>query len=472
MKRYVIRRLLMAIPLLLAISFVCFVFINLIPSNPAEVVLRIQQTPIITDEAIAEMEEALGLNKPFLVRYFDWVLGCLQGDFGISYVNPARTVAGELARCLPATLQLAAASFVIVLLLSIPIGFLCAVYKDGWFDKIMRGLVFISTAMPAYWVGLLLMWGISVKLGLLPTNGNGTWQHMILPAFTVALSYISTYIRLIRNNMLENMKQDYVLYANVRGLPQRSIWVKHVLKNSMHTCIVAMVHSETTSGILNDIQSVGKVVRDAGRTFIVDAMSSFGGVDIPVSDWGIDFLVSSANKCIQGVPGFSFILCRRDKLLSSEGKARSLSLDLLDQWKGMEKDGKWRFTSPTHVVLAFSKALDELEAEGGIPARHRRYAENNRLLIEKMRAMGFAPYIDGSRQGPIITTFFYPAGVPFQFSEFYTYIKERGYVLYPGKLTDADTFRVGNIGEIYPEDIEKLASIIAGFLAAHKEEIA
>lgn len=200
--------------------------------------------------------------------------------------------------------------------------------------------------------------------------------------------------------------------------------------------------------------------------------SSFGGVDIPVSDWGIDFLVSSANKCIQGVPGFSFILCRRDKLLSSEGKARSLSLDLLDQWKGMEKDGKWRFTSPTHVVLAFSKALDELEAEGGIPARHRRYAENNRLLIEKMRAMGFAPYIDGSRQGPIITTFFYPAGVPFQFSEFYTYIKERGYVLYPGKLTDADTFRVGNIGEIYPEDIEKLASIIAGFLAAHKEEIA
>ena len=235
---------------------------------------------------------------------------------------------------------------------------------------------------------------------------------------------------------------------------------------------VAMVHSETTSGILNDIQSVGKVVRDAGRTFIVDAMSSFGGVDIPVSDWGIDFLVSSANKCIQGVPGFSFILCRRDKLLSSEGKALSLSLDLLDQWKGMEKDGKWRFTSPTHVVLAFSKALDELEAEGGIPARHRRYAENNRLLIEKMRAMGFAPYIDGSRQGPIITTFFYPAGVPFQFSEFYTYIKERGYVLYPGKLTDADTFRVGNIGEIYPEDIEKLASIIAGFLAAHKEEIA
>lgn len=139
MKRYVIRRLLMAIPLLLAISFVCFVFINIIPSNPAEVALRVQQMPVITEEAIAEMEEMLGLNKPFLVRYFDWVLGCLRGDFGISYVNPARTVAGELARCMPATLQLAAASFVIVLMLSIPIGFLCAVYKDQWFDKLMRG---------------------------------------------------------------------------------------------------------------------------------------------------------------------------------------------------------------------------------------------------------------------------------------------------------------------------------------------
>ena len=217
---------------------------------------------------------------------------------------------------------------------------------------------------------------------------------------------------------------------------------------------------------------MGKVVRDAGRTFIVDAMSSFGGVDIPVSDWGIDFLVSSANKCIEGVPGFSFILCRRDKLLESEGKARSLSLDLLDQWKGMERDGKWRFTSPTHVVLAFSKALDELEAEGGIPARHRRYAENNRLLIERMRAMGFTPYIDGSHQGPIITTFFYPVGVSFSFQEFYAYIKERGYVLYPGKLTEADTFRVGNIGEIYPEDMEKLSAIIAQFLAERKGEIA
>lgn len=232
---------------------------------------------------------------------------------------------------------------------------------------------------------------------------------------------------------------------------------------------VAMVHSETTSGILNDIQSVGKAVKEAGRTFIVDAMSSFGGMEIPVAEWGIDFLVSSANKCIQGVPGFSFIICRRDQLLASEGKARSLSLDLLDQWKTMEKDGKWRYTSPTHVVLAFARALKELEAEGGIPARCRRYRENNHLLIEKMKELGFETYIDSTHQGPIITTFFYPAGRSFRFSEFYKYIKERGYAIYPGKLTDRDTFRIGNIGEIYAEDIHKLIQIISDFLAEKKE---
>ena len=240
MKQYVIKRILTAIPLIIVISFVCFVFINLIPSNPAEVALRVRQVPIITEEAIAEVEAELGLDKPYFIRYITWLFDCLHGDFGISYVNPSRTVAGELARCLPATLQLAGASLVMVILLSIPIGFLCAVYRDGIFDKVMRGLVFITTAMPPYWVGLLLMWLVAIKLDLLPTSGNGSWQHLILPAFTVSLSYISTYIRLIRNNMLENMKQDYVLYANVRGLPQKQILIKHILKNSMHTCIVAI----------------------------------------------------------------------------------------------------------------------------------------------------------------------------------------------------------------------------------------
>lgn len=227
---------------------------------------------------------------------------------------------------------------------------------------------------------------------------------------------------------------------------------------------VAMVHSETTTGILNDIQSVGKVVKEAKKVFIVDAMSSFGGVDIPVKDWGIDFLISSANKCIQGVPGFSFILANQKLLEASAGKARSLSLDLYDQWKGQNKDGKWRFTSPTHVVLAFAKAMEELQEEGGIPARHARYANNQKLLTEKFEELGFKAYLNPSVQGPIITTFSYPENSQFTFQQMYDYIKEQGYVLYPGKVLDADTFRVGNIGEIYSDDIEKLAVIMKEFL--------
>ncbi len=240
MRNYIIKRVLGAIPLLICISFLCFVFINLIPSDPAEVALRVSQVPVITEEIIAETRAAMGLDKPYLVRYLDWVINCLHLDFGISYTNPDRTVGGELLRCLPATLVLAGASLVLVIFLSLPIGFFCAVYKDSWFDRITRGFIFMTTAMPAYWVGLLLMWLVSIKFDLLPTSGNGSWKHLILPAFTVSLTYISTYIRLIRNNMLENMKEDYVLYANVRGLPQKSILVKHILKNSLHTCIVAV----------------------------------------------------------------------------------------------------------------------------------------------------------------------------------------------------------------------------------------
>lgn len=240
--------------------------------------------------------------------------------------------------------------------------------------------------------------------------------------------------------------------------------VEQILKDDPAITHVSMVHSETTSGILNDIESVAKVVKAAGKVFIVDAMSSFGGVDIPVADWGIDFIISSANKCIQGVPGFSFIICRLDELKKCEGKAVSLSLDLYDQWKGMF-DGKWRFTSPTHVVLAFAKAIEEMKAEGGIPARSKRYVENNKLLISEMRKLGFETYIDDDRQGPIITTFFYPENCNYTFKEMYEFIKARGYAIYPGKVTEAETFRIGNIGEIYKEDIEKLISIYKEFLA-------
>ncbi|KKK40022.1 2-aminoethylphosphonate--pyruvate aminotransferase [Mesobacillus campisalis] len=226
---------------------------------------------------------------------------------------------------------------------------------------------------------------------------------------------------------------------------------------------MVMVHCETTTGILNPIEMVSKLSKEFGKTLIIDAMSSFGGMEIHVPELGIDFLISSANKCIQGVPGFGFIIARLEKLKACEGNSRSLSLDLYDQWKEMDKEGKWRFTSPTHTVAAFSKALDELEEEGGIPARSSRYQNNNTILRERLKKIGFQAYLSPEKQSPIITAFRYPND-HFHFEHFYTYVKERGYVLYPGKLTDESTFRIGNIGEIYEKDIEELCQIIETYM--------
>ena len=260
---------------------------------------------------------------------------------------------------------------------------------------------------------------------------------------------------------------DYVQYAEPYDRIPDAAKVDAYLDADPTITHVSMIHSETTSGLLNDIEAVAAVAKAHGCTVIVDAMSSFGGVDIPVADWGIDFLVSSANKCIQGVPGFSFIICSTTKLEASKGKARSLSLDLWDQWDTLEKaNGKWRYTSPTHVVLAFSRALDEMMAEGGIPARSARYALNNRLLIARMETLGFRTFLS-DHQGPIITTFLYPEGTSFDFHDMYGFIKERGYAIYPGKLTDEETFRLGNIGEIYADDIEKVTELFALYMGEH-----
>ncbi|MDM8099127.1 2-aminoethylphosphonate--pyruvate transaminase [Oceanobacillus oncorhynchi] len=241
--------------------------------------------------------------------------------------------------------------------------------------------------------------------------------------------------------------------------------LKYILENDAAITHVVMVHCETTTGILNPLERVSRLAKAYQKTLIVDAMSSFGGIEMDIPALGIDFLISSANKCIQGVPGFGFVIAKLDKLQACEGNANSLSLDLYDQWKEMNKDGKWRYTSPTHVVAAFSKAIDELMAEGGIPARFQRYQRNNQLLREGLEQLGFQPYIPGERQSPIITTFLFPNDT-FEFADFYHYVKERGFVLYPGKLTEINTFRVGNIGEVYEEDIKRLCNVIQQYMGA------
>ena len=223
---------------------------------------------------------------------------------------------------------------------------------------------------------------------------------------------------------------------------------------------LSMVHSETTTGLLNRIEEVAEVIKGKNITFIVDAMSSFGGVPIDIKGLGIDFLISSANKCIQGVPGFGFIIAKKEKMSATKGNARSLSLDIYAQWETMEKgNGKWRYTSPTHVVHAFYQAMQELKAEGGIPARHRRYEENHRTLVDGMRNLGFETLLPDDKQGCIITSFYYPTK-DFDFVDFYNKLKAKGFVIYPGKISEADTFRIGNIGDIYPQDIEALLQAI------------
>ena len=223
---------------------------------------------------------------------------------------------------------------------------------------------------------------------------------------------------------------------------------------------VSVVHCETTTGVLNPIEEIARIVKKHHKVLIVDAMSSFGGVPIDMAALGIDFMISSANKCIQGVPGFGFIIARRSLLEQCKGVARSLSLDLYDQWETMEKGhGKWRFTSPTHVVRAFMQAMNELKEEGGVAARHARYSENHRVLVEGMRSLGFKTLLPDEEQSPVITSFYYP-NAEFNFKDFYTKLKAKGFVIYPGKISQADTFRIGNIGDVHPDDFRQLIEAI------------
>jgi 2-aminoethylphosphonate-pyruvate transaminase len=227
---------------------------------------------------------------------------------------------------------------------------------------------------------------------------------------------------------------------------------------------VATVHCETTTGILNPIEEIARIVKAAGREFILDAMSSFGGVPLDLSKLEIDYLISSPNKCLESVPGFSFVLARREALVATKGRARSVSLDLLAQWEGLEGNGQFRFTPPTHALLAFARALEELREEGGVAARAARYHVNHKTLRTGMGRLGFAEYLPAERQSNIITAFRYPDDPKFQFEDFYRRLRARGFVIYPGKLTKAACFRIGTIGRINEKDVEDLVDAIGEVL--------
>jgi 2-aminoethylphosphonate-pyruvate transaminase len=226
----------------------------------------------------------------------------------------------------------------------------------------------------------------------------------------------------------------------------------------MHSEItyVACIHSETTTGLFNPVEAIGAVCKKYQKVFIVDAMSSFGGVEMNMKQMNIDFLISSSNKCIEGVPGFAFALCKKEELIKAKGQTRSLSLDLYEQWAGLEANGQFRFTPPTLSIMAFQQALKELEKEGGVKAREQRYKVNKQVLDEGMEELGFKEYIKPEIQGHIITSFLYPDDPNFNFETFYEKLNQRGFVIYPGKLSKASAFRIGNIGHIFTEEVQQL----------------
>src|SRR5262245_10543647 len=211
---------------------------------------------------------------------------------------------------------------------------------------------------------------------------------------------------------------------------------------------VFAVHCETTSGVLNPIEKIATVVQKAGRSLLIDSMSAFGALPVDAHRIAFDALAASSNKCLEGVPGMGFVIARKAALEACSGNAHALSLDLHDQWTAMEKNAQWRFTPPIHVIVAFDQALREHEAEGGVPGRGARYRRNCQTLTDGMRRLGFQALLPDAVQAPIIVTFHMPADPKFKFDAFYDKLRERGYVIYPGKLTVADSFRIGCIGRL------------------------
>ena len=269
----------------------------------------------------------------------------------------------------------------------------------------------------------------------------------------------------------EALHIPFVVHGDPEDTPHDPAALDRLLEADSEIRHVALVHCETTTGVLNPLAELSRVVERHGRRLIIDAISTFGGYPcgagqpIDFSAGPIDHLAGSANKCVEGTPGFGFIISRRSAVEAAAGKARSLSLDLHAQWAHFERTGQFRFTPPTHVLLAFQKALDELAEEGGVEARAARYRKNHEVLVEGMARLGFRPLLAPEHQSHIITSFHYPeAG--FDFSAFYRKLHGLGHIIYPGKLTDVDTFRIGNIGRLGVREIEALLTAIASVRGA------
>jgi len=242
--------------------------------------------------------------------------------------------------------------------------------------------------------------------------------------------------------------RDYAVLECAEDTPVDPGQLDRMLSDDAAVTHVAVVHCETTSGILNPLAGIAETVAARGRRLLIDAMSAFGALPLDASAIAFDAVAASANKCLEGVPGVGFCIANEAALAATEGHSPSLALDLHDQWRALQGNGQWRFTPPTHVLLALDQALDEFNHEGGVEGRGRRYRRNCGILIDGMRALGFETLLPDELQAPIIVTFRMPAHPRFHFEGFYDHLRGKGYVIYPGKLTVADSFRIGCIGRL------------------------
>jgi 2-aminoethylphosphonate-pyruvate transaminase len=265
--------------------------------------------------------------------------------------------------------------------------------------------------------------------------------------------------------LAQMMGRRVSVFQTAEAVPTTAADVERLLAADASITHVGLVHCETSTGILNPLREIAEVVARRGKSLIVDAMSSFAAIPIDAQAMPFDALVAASGKCVEGPPGMGFVIARKSSLERCAGNSTSLSLDLFDQWQYMEKTTQWRYTPPTHVLVAFAAALEAFEAEGGQPARLARYTRNYETLVRGMAELGFRSFLDPRIQAPIIVTFHAPADPRYTFRDFYDRVREKGFVLYPGKLTQVETFRVGCIGAIGPDEMRHAVNAVRDTLA-------
>lgn len=311
--------------------------------------------------------------------------------------------------------------------------------------------------------GILKLGNVSKEIGYESIIIQGSGTYAVESVLSSIITVKDKLLLIINGAYGERMSRICDIYGinhyNVvfeeNEIPDYSI-IEDIIINDNSFTHLAIVHCETTTGIINPIEEFSNLVKAYNLVFIVDSMSIFGAVEIDINALGIDYLISSSNKCVEGVPGFAFVIAKRDILIESKGKARTLALDLHAQWEGLEKDGQFRFTPPIQVILAFNQALKELEIQGGTKSRELKYRSNSEIILKSMKELGFKNYLSDDKQSYIINTFLYPENEKFDFKTFYTKLNERNCVIYPGKLSQADCFRIGNIGNLNTNDMYEL----------------